>query len=164
MTKVLSWNVNGIRAVEKKGFIDWVLTENPDILCVQETKAHPEQVSQELKRIGDYDSFWSSAQKRGYSGVVTYVKQKPLEIRKLECGRFDNEGRVVVVVIDDLAVVNAYFPNSQEGGKRLDYKLDFCNTLLEVCETYVKNGINVILAGDSQRCNGIGSLPCKACS
>lgn len=148
MTKVLSWNVNGIRAVEKKGFADWVLSEAPDILCIQETKAHPEQVSQELKHLGEYESFWASAEKRGYSGVVTYAKEKPLEVRFLGDERFDSEGRVVITVFDHLAIINAYFPNSQEGGKRLDYKLDFCRSLLDLCDQYVDNGMNVVLAGD----------------
>jgi exodeoxyribonuclease III len=148
MIKIISWNVNGIRAVEKKGFVDWMQLESPDILCVQETKAHPEQLSQELKEVDEYESFWASAEKRGYSGVAIYTKKKPLEVRVLGDERFDSEGRVLILLFDDFAVVNAYFPNSQEGGKRLDYKLDFCNTLLETCDSYVKQGIQIVLTGD----------------
>lgn len=146
--KIISWNVNGIRAVEKKGFAGWLLSEAPDILCVQETKAHPDQVSDELRRIGDYESFWASAQKKGYSGVATYTRVKPQEVRVLRNAKFDDEGRVLITVFDHVAVINAYFPNSQEGGKRLDYKLDFCNSLLETCDSFVKNGMQIILAGD----------------
>ena len=80
--RLLSWNVNGIRAIYKKGFLDWFKKANPDILCLQETKAHPDQLVEELKDVNGYESFFSSAEKKGYSGVVTYTKLKPVEARQ----------------------------------------------------------------------------------
>ena len=84
MTKlcILSWNVNGIRAAYKKGILDWFEKEKPDILCLQETKAHPDQLVDELKNVNGYESFFSSAEKKGYSGVVTYTKNKPLNVQQ----------------------------------------------------------------------------------
>ncbi|MDR1373580.1 MAG: endonuclease/exonuclease/phosphatase family protein, partial [Treponema sp.] len=94
--RIVSWNVNGIRAVEKKGFIQWLREESPDILCLQETKARPEQLSKELIEPTDrggraYRSYWASARKPGYAGVAIYSKKKPLEIKTLGLAEFDDE-------------------------------------------------------------------------
>ncbi|MEC7838451.1 MAG: exodeoxyribonuclease III [Chlamydiota bacterium] len=148
MKNIITWNVNGIRAIEKKGFADWLMKESPEILCIQETKAHPEQLGRSLLEIGPYKSYWESAEKRGYSGVATYTKSKPLETRVLGVDAFDSEGRVQVLIFDQYAIINGYFPNSQEAGKRIDYKIAYCNTLLEQAEKLVKEGHNVIICGD----------------
>ena len=91
--KLISWNVNGIRAISKKGFLEWMQKESPDVLCVQETKAHPEQLSAEVLEPKGYKTYWASAEKKGYSGVAVFTKKEP---KKVEVGlgiaEFDNEG------------------------------------------------------------------------
>jgi len=156
--RVLSWNVNGIRAVEKRGFTGWLAKENPDILCLNETKAEPSQLSPTLVNplvpTGDgaegkpYFSYWACAKKRGYSGVAIYSKTEPLDVRFLGVPEFDDEGRVLVADYKKFSLINAYFPNSQEGGKRLDYKLAFCAEILKLCNSLVEKGRHFLLCGD----------------
>ncbi|MGP1577244.1 MAG: exodeoxyribonuclease III [Treponema sp.] len=152
MTSIISWNVNGIRAVEKKGFLEWLHNESPDILCLQETKARKEQLSAELTapawQGGVYHTYWQSAQKAGYSGTALFCKQEPLQIRTLGVPDFDDEGRILVADFDSFSVISAYFPNSQEAGARLSYKLAFCDAVLTFCNEFEKSGKNVILCGD----------------
>ncbi|MDR2535615.1 MAG: exodeoxyribonuclease III [Treponema sp.] len=151
--RIISWNVNGIRAVEKRGFVQWVQEESPDILCLQETKARPEQLSQDLMRLTDqkgqeYVSYWSSAKKPGYSGVAIYSKDEPLDVKPLGIPEFDDEGRVLQANFKGFVLISAYFPNSQEGGARLGYKLAFCQSIRELCDTLVKAGRHLVLCGD----------------
>ncbi|MFP3040680.1 exodeoxyribonuclease III [Treponema primitia] len=151
--KILSWNVNGIRAVEKRGFIGWVRQESPDVLCLQETKAHPDQLSPELKGPVDtdgkvYRSYWASARKKGYSGTAIYSKTEPLDIKPLGVPEFDDEGRVLQADFKDFVLICAYFPNSQDAGARLDYKLGFCAAMLECCNKLVASGRHLVLCGD----------------
>ena len=148
MKNIITWNVNGIRAIQKKGFLDWFKAENPDILCLQESKAHRDQVEDELIDIEGYSDYWVSAKKRGYSGLVVYSKEKPLEVNTLGIDIFDDEGRVLVVDYENFSVINTYFPNSQEKGKRLDYKLAFCKEILDFTSRLVQAGQDVILCGD----------------
>lgn len=152
MKRILSWNVNGIRAVEKKGFIDWLHQENPDILCLQETKAQPGQLSpqllQPLAQDAQYSSYFASARKPGYSGVAIYTKEKPLDVRTMNISEFDDEGRVLVADFPTFSIISAYFPNSQDAGARLPYKLAFCEAMKSFCDTLVQNGRNLVLCGD----------------
>ncbi len=127
---LISWNVNGIRAVESKGFADIVNALSPDILAIQETKAHPDQLSDALKNIDGYASYWHSARRKGYSGVAVYAKKTPRQvIYGLADKKFDDEGRVLTLEFDDFFLVNAYFPNAQHGLSRIEYKLDFNRAL-----------------------------------
>jgi len=146
--RIVTWNVNGIRSVHRKGFLEWISLENPDILCLQETKAHPEQLPGELTKHSDYQCFWASAKRRGYSGLATYTKEKPLEVENLGDAAFDDEGRVQIIHYEGFSLVNAYFPNSQEKGKRLDYKLAFCHRLHERLQALEKEGRKLLLCGD----------------
>ncbi len=151
--RIVSWNVNGIRAAEKKGFIDWLKKDAPDILCVQETKARPDQLSPELTHPLDdknqpYASYWASAKKAGYSGTAIYSKIEPLDVQFLGNDDFDNEGRVLAAHFKDFVLISAYFPNSQEAGVRLPYKLAFCDAMLSYCDNLVTQGRNIILCGD----------------
>jgi exodeoxyribonuclease-3 len=121
--KLISWNVNGIRAAIKKGFADFVSTENPDILCLQETKARPEQVELPLE-LGGYQNYWSSAEKAGYSGVAVFTREKPLNVKEgLGIEEHDKEGRVLTLEYPDFTLVNVYTPNAQDGLRRLPYRL-----------------------------------------
>lgn len=146
---LMSWNVNGIRAVQKKGFIDWVKKENPDILCLQETKAHPDQLDDELKNIPGYEVFFDSAEKKGYSGTATYTKIKPKQVSVgLGDPQFDTEGRVVRTEFDQFVLFNIYFPNGGRGDDRVKFKLEFYDYFLNLCEGIRKEGKHVITCGD----------------
>ena len=151
---IISWNVNGIRAVEKKGFIDWLLSSNADVVCIQETKAQPAQLSSELLNpvsadgSVSYTSFFSSAKKPGYSGTAIFSKTAPDTVETMGDERFDDEGRVTIAKYGKTAVISAYFPNSQDGGARLDYKLAFCEAMLKKCDQLVADGFDIVLCGD----------------
>lgn len=131
-----------------KGFFEWLNREDPWIICLQETKASPEILDESFLSPGSYTSCWSSAEKKGYSGTAVYTKTKPLSVRTMGIDDFDREGRVLALEFKDFILVNAYFPNSQEAGARLEYKLAFCNAMLDFCSDFVKTGRNVILCGD----------------
>ena len=151
--KIISWNVNGIRAVEKKGFVQWLTQTDADILCVQETKANPSQLSAELlappqKNGGTYVSYFSSAKKPGYSGTAIFCKNNPDCVENLGDSLYDDEGRVAIAKFGKIAVISAYFPNSQDAGARLDYKLGFCAAILKKCDELVSQGFDIVLNGD----------------
>ena len=121
--KLISWNVNGIRATLGKGFGDFVTAEKPDILCLQETKARPEQVTLPPELEG-YHAYWDSAQKPGYSGVAVFSRVQPLDIRMgLGMDEHDKEGRVLTLEYPEFFLVNVYTPNAQDGLRRLPYRL-----------------------------------------
>jgi exodeoxyribonuclease-3 len=117
--KLISWNVNGIRACIKKGFLDFVKKENPDILCLQEIKAHPEQVDMKLSKYEHH--YWNPAKRKGYSGVAVFSKIKPISIQN-GIGLLDEEGRVITLEFEDFYLVNVYTPNSKRGLERLDFR------------------------------------------
>ncbi|MDR3324615.1 MAG: exodeoxyribonuclease III [Spirochaetaceae bacterium] len=151
--KILSWNVNGIRAVEKRGFAAWLADESPDILCLQETKAEPGQLPDSLKSPADktgalYHSYWSSAKKRGYSGVAIYCKTPPRDVQTLGIPEFDAEGRLLQADFGGFIMISAYFPNSQDAGQRLGYKLAFCQAVLRLCRAHIQRGRHIVLSGD----------------
>ncbi|MBN2874460.1 MAG: exodeoxyribonuclease III [Spirochaetales bacterium] len=153
MTRLASWNVNGIRAAAQKGFFSWLADEAADIVCLQETKADPSQLGKEFFEVRGadgthYQAFWASASKRGYSGVAVYTRKEPQSVRTLGIAEFDTEGRYLEVGFGELAVISAYFPNSQEAGARLDYKLRFCDAILDRCDAIVASGRHVVVAGD----------------
>jgi exodeoxyribonuclease-3 len=123
--KLISWNVNGIRAALNKGLADFLSTENPDILCLQETKAREEQVELPLE-FGAYRSFWNSAEKPGYSGTAIFTKDMPLGcIYGIGIGEHDREGRVISLEYPDFHLVNVYTVNAQDGLRRLPYRLEW---------------------------------------
>jgi exodeoxyribonuclease-3 len=147
--RLLSWNVNGIRAAQKKGFLAWLQKEQPDILGLQETKAEPAQLSAELLNAAGYTAYWSSAEKKGYSGTAIYTKPKPLAVRQgFDRPRFDREGRVVSAEYPAFTLLNIYFPNGKKNQERLDYKMDFYAATLEYCQKLQKAGREIIICGD----------------
>lgn len=171
--KIISWNVNGIRAIEKKGFTDWLLNCGADVVCIQETKAHPSQLTQNILAPGSeenilfpipakesaspvkiedenalYKSYWSSAKKAGYSSTAIYSKKQPDKVELLGNSEFDDEGRVLSAYFGKTVIISAYFPNSQNQGSRLDYKLGFCNAIFEYLKKLVSDGFNIVLCGD----------------
>ena len=147
--KLYSWNVNGIRAAERKGFLDWLDQIQPDVLCLQETKARVDQLGSSLIKDHGYHTYWHSAQKAGYSGVATFCKEEPYFIQEgLGINRFDAEGRVLITEHENFLLYNIYFPNGQKDDTRLNYKLDFYDELLPIVNDQVENGNNVIITGD----------------
>lgn len=123
--KLLSWNVNGLRAVLGKGFGEFVSAEQPDVLCLQETKARPEQVPMPLE-LGGYHDYWNSAEKPGYSGVAVFTRQKPLSVTYgMGLPEHDTEGRVLTLEYPDFILVNVYTPNAQDELRRLSYRLQW---------------------------------------
>lgn len=145
--KLISWNVNGIRAVLKKGFANWVSDEAPDILCLQETKARPEQVDLPPE-FGAYKNYWSSAVKPGYSGVAVFTRDEPKAITEgLGVDEHDQEGRVLTLEYDDFILVNVYTPNAQDGLRRLPYRMEWDKAFREHCMTHAKRK-PVVFCGD----------------
>lgn len=131
--KFISWNVNGIRAVQKKGFNEYVQKENPDVLCLQEVKATKEQAGDIMK---GYHSFWNPAQKKGYSGTAIFSKKEPINVTYgIGLEEHDTEGRVITAEFDDYHVLTVYTPNAQRGLTRLDYRLKWD----EVFRDFVRN-------------------------
>jgi exodeoxyribonuclease III len=147
---IISWNVNGIRALERKGQFTWLLEKNPDIFCLQETKSHKEQLSETLLSPAGYFSYFSShATKKGYSGTALYTKAKPDTVAHgIGVSEFDSEGRIIIATYSKTLVVNVYFPNGGGGPERLDYKLRFYDALLQYCVEKRRAGYEIILLGD----------------
>lgn len=150
MTTILSWNVNGMRAVLKNGFMPWLESAQPDILCIQESRALPTDLDDEILRPAGYTSYFNPAQKKGYSGTATYVRDGIAVLSSGNSGlaRFDAEGRIQVMEFENFTILNGYWPNSQAERARLDYKLDYCKSITRVANKLVKEGRNVILCGD----------------
>ncbi|UUX92179.1 exodeoxyribonuclease III [Methanoplanus endosymbiosus] len=147
--RLVSWNVNGIRAVHKKGFLDFVRGYNPDILCIQETRAHEDQLPSELRHPDGYFSCFSSAEKRGYSGVALYTKDEPESVRfGFGTDKFDTEGRIIIADYPDFSLFDIYFPNGKSSAERLEFKLDFYSECLRQAEKLLADGRNVIICGD----------------
>ena len=147
--KLLSWNVNGIRAAVKKGFLEYLEDQNPEIICIQETKAHKEQLTSEILKDHGYFTYWHSGQKKGYSGVATFCKEEPLYIQEgIGIKKYDDEGRVLITEHNKFLLYNIYFPNGQKNEERLKYKLDFYDDLLPLINDQVESGNNVIVTGD----------------
>lgn len=148
--KLISWNVNGLRAVYRKGNLKDVFEYNPDILCLQETKSSPDQLPSELRDIDGYTSYFSSSMvKKGYSGVALYTKNKP-DMVKYGMGieEFDQEGRFIEAHYGDLVLLNVYFPNGGQGPHRLEYKLRFYDAFLEYIQELRTQGKRIIFCGD----------------
>lgn len=148
--KILSWNVNGLRAAYKKGFLSWLEDTSPDILGLQETKSEPEQLADELRSPNGYFSYFASSKKRrGYSGVALFSKEKP---KRVEYGmgikEFDDEGRLIEAHFDTFILLNVYFPNGGGGPERLQYKLDFYDAFLRHIEQLHRHHKNIIFMGD----------------
>ena len=149
--KLASWNVNGIRACVKKGFIDWLDRECPHVLCLQEIKAQQEQIDSCIQEIPGYKSYFFSGTRKGYSGVALYV-HKSVPVESVEEGigitDFDQEGRTIILTIGDYVIINGYYPNGQRDHNRVPFKLDFSYLMLERSLSLMQKKKKVILCGD----------------
>lgn len=152
--KITTFNVNGIRSAFNKGFAEWLKNESPDVLCIQETKAQPEQIDIEsIKKLG-YNIVIHSAKKKGYSGVATLTKHKPDYVESgIDIKQFDDEGRVLRTDINDLTIVNAYFPSGTTGEVRQDVKMEFLEKIKIHIDTLKKERPKIILSGDFNICH-----------
>lgn len=146
---LLSWNVNGLRAVYKKNFMEWFIKTRPDILAIQETKAQENQLPEELKNAEGYTSYFSSAERKGYSGVALYTREKPLSLQTgFGIKEFDTEGRILIADYGSFTLYNIYFPNGKASKERLAYKLAFYDAFLDHTDQQKKSGKNLIICGD----------------
>jgi len=148
MITVVSWNVNGLRAALKNGFMDWLERSRPDILCLQETRVLPEELDEAVRAPFGYQSWWNPAQKKGYSGTAVYSFTAPKSVTNMGIPEFDDEGRLQVAEFEDFTLLNGYWPNSQSERARLGYKLSFCDALLDLANKLVKKKRNVLFCGD----------------
>jgi len=147
--KIISWNVNGIRAADRKGLFDWFKKESPDILCLQEIKALSEQIPPYLRNTPGYHIFFNPAERKGYSGVATFTKEKPLSVKTgFGIEKFDKEGRTIITEFPEFVLFNIYFPNGKMNQQRLDYKLDFYDTFLSYADNLKAEGKNIVVCGD----------------
>jgi exodeoxyribonuclease-3 len=149
--KIISWNTNGLRATAKQGHLTPLFQDfKPDILCLQETKAEPEQLPEDVRNVAGYFSFFSHPKvKKGYSGVAIYSKEKPKEVfYGMGIKRLDDEGRLIGVKYKNFTLINGYFPNGGQGPDRLKYKLEFYDAFLKFILKLRKNGEKVIFCGD----------------
>jgi len=146
--KIISYNVNGIRAAVKKGFVEWLQDENPDVLCIQELKALPEQVDDFYSDLG-YKMYWESAEKKGYSGVAILCKEEPKHI-EYGCGNplYDSEGRVIRTDFEDYSVMSVYMPSGTSGDIRQDFKYDWLDFFFDYVAEIRKSIPNLIISGD----------------
>lgn len=146
--KLISWNVNGIRAVVKKGFFDFIRQENPDVLCIQETKGSSEHLDLPLDLVSVYKSYWFSAEKKGYSGTAVFSKIEPISVLKgMGKDGFDNEGRVLTMEFDEFYLVNTYMVNAQRGLARIEYKVDYMTEFIKFCKK-LEESKPVVICGD----------------
>ena len=146
---ILSWNVNGIRAIFKKGFNDWLLATKPDILCLQETKAAEEQFPEAIREAAGYHKYYATAEKKGYSGVALFTREKPGAVEfGFGIKRFDSEGRTIIAFYDTFVLFNIYFPNGKASKERLQYKMDFYDAFLEYVDSLREKGKRIIVCGD----------------
>ncbi len=148
--KLISWNVNGIRAVVRKGvFFELLADQSPDVCCVQETKAQPDQLTKKLLRPAGYHTYWNSAERKGYSGVATFSQTEPLRVETgFGIPEFDVEGRVLMTEHPGFKLFNVYFPNGKRSPERLDYKLRFYAAFLDHCTALLAHGDRLIVCGD----------------
>lgn len=149
MIKILSWNVNGLRACARKTFQSWMDKEKADILCLQEIKANPDQLDDSLRNIPGYQAVWNPAKKKGYSGVAIYSRQKPISIQRgLGQSIFDVEGRTLILEYPDFFLINAYFPNGQRDHKRVPFKMKYCKIFTQICQDLLTSGKELVITGD----------------
>jgi exodeoxyribonuclease III len=149
-TTLISWNVNGARAIYRAGFMEWLARSAPDILCLQETRAELDQLPPDMQAPPGYHVFWHSSQrKKGYSGTALLTRSEPCEVQYgLGRDEFDDEGRTIIAHYANFTLINCYFPNGSRDHSRVPYKLAFYEAFLNLCERFRSNGKFVLFCGD----------------
>ncbi len=149
MQRIISWNVNGLRAVYKKGFLEILKKLDPQIMNLQEIKAHEDQLPFDLKIINGYVSYFNSAQRKGYSGVATYTKEAALSVsHNIGEERFDTEGRSLILEFEKFYLLNVYFPNGQRSHDRVQFKLEYYEKFLKLLKELEQSGKMILFCGD----------------
>ncbi|HOV32787.1 MAG TPA: exodeoxyribonuclease III [Candidatus Hydrogenedens sp.] len=150
MAVIISWNVNGLRSILKKGFVEWLGKTSPDILCLQEIRLKPSDIQDDSLSLPDnYFKYWSFAKKPGYSGTAFFSKKQPIQIIEEKDPTFIDEGRLQIADFGDFLLFNSYWPNSQEEKKRIPYKLEFIDKLQAKLLDFVKKRKkNILVCGD----------------
>ncbi|PZX58352.1 exodeoxyribonuclease-3 [Algoriphagus ratkowskyi] len=152
--KIVSYNVNGIRAAMNKGFVDWLKQVNPDVVGLQEVKANLEQIDATIFEDLGYEIFWHSAVKKGYSGVAILTKIKPKSVKYgMEYLKYDDEGRILQVDFDDFSFLTAYFPSGTTGEARQGFKYEFLDDIYGYSQDLRRTNTNLILSGDYNICH-----------
>lgn len=147
--RIISYNVNGVRAAINKGFTDWLTTDPADIVCLQETKAHKDNVDYKKIEALGYETFWFSAQKKGYSGVAIFTKIKPTQVfYGNQIDHSDFEGRVIRADFGDMTLINAYFPSGTSGDERQNYKYKWLDDFFDYLQELRKTRPKIVLLGD----------------
>lgn len=147
--KILTWNVNGLRAALAKDSLQWVWRQQPDVVCLQEIKARPDQLKDTQREFPGYEVVWNPAEKPGYSGVATFLRHPCQEMRLgLDLPVFDIEGRLISTLHSGFRLFNVYFPSGQRGRERVEFKLEFYAHLLALCDRYHAHGERLIVTGD----------------
>ena len=147
--QIVSWNVNGIRAAQRKGFLDWLTNAQPDIVTLQEIKAQPDQVDDTLREPEGYHATWDSAERKGYSGVLLYSKPTPKSVQRgLGIPEYDVEGRTIIAEYDDFTLITAYFPNGSRDHSRVPFKLAYCEDFQNKCNALRDAGHSLVICGD----------------
>jgi exodeoxyribonuclease III len=154
MPKIISYNVNGIRAAINKGFFDWLKAVDPDVVCIQETKAHPDQLDLGIFDDAGYHHYWHSAEKKGYSGVAILTKTKPDRV-EIGCGidKYDCEGRVLRADFGDTSVMSVYMPSGSSGDLRQTFKMNWLGDFSDYIEKLKKERQKLIISGDYNICH-----------
>ncbi|MGK0407300.1 MAG: exodeoxyribonuclease-3 [Roseivirga sp.] len=152
--KLISYNVNGIRAAKRKGFDEWLEESKADVVLIQETKAQPEQIEEEAFKELGYHSYWHSAEKKGYSGVGILSKEKPQHV-EIGCGidYIDQEGRIIRADFEDYSIMSVYIPSGSSGDSRQDLKVTFLNDFRNYILALLKEKPNLIIGGDFNICH-----------
>lgn len=149
MQRIISWNVNGLRAVYKKGFLELLKKLDPHIINLQEIKAQEDQLPFDLKIVDDYVAYFNSAERKGYSGVATYTKEAALNVsNNIGEARFDSEGRSLILEFEKFFLLNVYFPNGQRSHDRVQFKLDYYDKFLNLLKQLEKSGKMILFCGD----------------
>jgi exodeoxyribonuclease-3 len=144
-----SWNVNGLRAAARKGFLDWLYLVQPAVLGIQETKCRPGDLDPEVKRPDGYFSYFASAERQGYSGVALYTRVEPVDVRfGIGAPEYDREGRTIIAEFAEIVLFTAYFPNGSRDHSRVPFKMAYKRDFLEICNHYRRQGKAVIFCGD----------------
>lgn len=147
--KIISWNVNGIRSVAQKGFFEFLEQHNPDVLGLQETKAHPDVLEDALVSPLGWKTFWSSAERKGYSGTAIYSRLTPDKVdHGIQIPKFDAEGRFVIATFGDVTIYNVYFPNGGSGNERHLFKQEFLTKFLRHLKKQLEADRKIIVMGD----------------
>lgn len=152
--KIISYNVNGIRAAEAKGFSQWMKSENPDVINLQEIKAMPEQIDISLFENMGYHVVLNSAEKKGYSGVAVISKEKPLQVDfGMGISKFDSEGRIITAHFKNYTQISVYIPSGSMGDARQDFKMEFLHAFSSFIQTQLKTSPKLVISGDYNICH-----------